>query len=1225
MTNYNSIFGYTPKTMLTLEQHLKNYAEIDVDARRLLESFHTIREKMEVNLRPIISLFPHYSEHSHEHSEHVISAIEKILGRSRIEKLSPADTWMILVCAYMHDLGMLVQEREIESDWKTEEFQRHIENCKESNDEEIKRAAFNVSSIEWTGNDLSWPVYIYRDVILLASEFYRGKHAARAIELPKRSEFKQALSAVISGDGKIPQRIQETIGNICFSHGISFDSMIRQLESKNTLLRYDFHPRFVAALLCLGDLCDLDNGRFNYVAIETFGGLTKNNLIHYYKHESVVSFNVQKDEIEVKFNIQNKQIKKEVRFNRVFSKCTDYEIQDFCDRILLETQHWMDWMTQIVQNIKLHWSEFEIYDIEAMSPNLCYKIMVDGREITYSAKNLRFSFNDDKAYELIEGYNLYNNNLAFIRELMQNSIDALKRQLWRDLLVGRWDYALKHMNNGERIDYKCIQPFDFQDNYIFDYYQIKIYVEHDPEAQYARFTIEDNGIGISKEDVENRIIKTGIRNENFSDIPEWIKPTSAFGIGLHSVFSVTDLLFIQTRCASDDKVYEINIHSGKKDGYIFMSEAENQNEKFCNCYYGTRITFLVDTYRCNFLQVEDYEFDLFGYENTSEGASYFKDTLESGFCKKVNKAVNKFTKSTMFRLTYKLNDDLFCLPAIYNDTYAGMLFKENQRNKIFGEVFIYEGFDFAVNNKDGLIILWDRKKSILLVYRIDTTNNYTCDVFCKCFCVNNANVFICGDNLLPELMHYFGGETKNILLFNRDSLTSEQKNINSDIFLTGKKVLAAIYKKMILSLSSDAQIIEFIDNAKKLAIELKTKTFTDQDILSNKLNSLLPNCEHEIKKLFIEFTFTILVRLCKKAFLSIFNEYSPKERWNLATGGYIIMHDGANDLINNDTNFFEFLHESMNLFNQKQEKEEMMNSLINIFRQEFFDIYLDYFKKYDYIIYQPDQFGDFDFRYNKKVDTSSNNMEECNSNIYLYASLIRIITYLFRLNENISNHVDELRPILSCFPGFYSSFGFDNVKDFCDIIKYPSHTIKEVFYADFLICYLPIIKYFKCKSIDINNNELVLTFDNSLPNKPSLKIKKCALKKLLSSHKHSKLIPVIDGFEYIAVDVTRYNTHQLLKENIMTYNNNAIIMWDSFQKLSDRYSGKIKTQEDIDEIISKVLPDSRNDIKPISFLLRFICQNKAFDNKTGFENVWINVCQVYEKFMHMILNLFIEK
>ena len=147
----------------------------------------------------------------------------------------------------------------------------------------------------------------------------------------------------------------------------------------DSLLGYEFHPRFVAALLCIGDLCDLDNGRFNNMAIEVFGGLTKNNLVHYYKHESVTSFVIQKDMISVNFDIQNSRIKERLRYDPIFtqSKDVEEEIQNFCDLILLETQNWINWMIDIVENIKLHWNDFYISEIEAMTPTLKYKILVD--------------------------------------------------------------------------------------------------------------------------------------------------------------------------------------------------------------------------------------------------------------------------------------------------------------------------------------------------------------------------------------------------------------------------------------------------------------------------------------------------------------------------------------------------------------------------------------------------------------------------------------------------------------------------------------------------------------------------------------------------------------------------------------------------------------------------------------------------------------------------------
>lgn len=324
----------------------------------------------------------------------------------------------------------------------------------------------------------------------------------------------------------------------------------------------------------------------------------RSNLVHYYKHESVTSFVIQKDMISVNFDIQNKRIKDEIKNKSIFVESADNDLQDFCDMILLETQNWISWMIDIVENIKLHWNEFCVLDIEALTPSLNYKILVEGNETISSKKNMRFSFSNEKAYELIEGYNLYNNSFVFVREFLQNSIDALKKQFWVDILSGRWNHLLKHLEIDGRIDYTKIQPYDFSEKQVYDYYQIKIHVEHNDKEPFAHFVIEDNGTGISKEDVEGRIINTGIHNDLHDDIlnemPEWLKPTSAFGIGLHSVFAVADTLFVQTRTEFDKTVYNINMHSGKRDGYIFMSIAEHQDFRFCNCSHGTRMKFAVN-------------------------------------------------------------------------------------------------------------------------------------------------------------------------------------------------------------------------------------------------------------------------------------------------------------------------------------------------------------------------------------------------------------------------------------------------------------------------------------------------------------------------------------------------------------------------------------------------------------------------------------------------------
>ena len=488
---------YNFNVPFTLEQHLDSFRGRDRNAERFIDSFHIIRDNMIKHLRAVVMIFPHYSDHSHEHSENIISAVERLLGKKRIEQLSPSDTWMLLVCAYMHDLGMLVQGKELQENWQTEEFQDYIQNCRSSFDEALRNAAERVSSADWVNSaEKNWSVSVYRDVILLVSEFYRRKHTLRAREILYDKDFGKYFNVAISGDGRIPPRIQEVIGKICFSHGISFEELLNLLEPADSLFGYEFHPRFIATMLCLGDLCDLDNGRFNKMSLEVFGEPTKINYVHYYKHESVNSFVLKKDLIAVSYDIQNTKIKAELRQTSLFAEIQnkDKELQDVCDLILLETQNWIGWIEELIRNIKLYWEKLDMKHIEVFSPSLKYKVLVDGTETVSSRKNMRFSFSNEKAYELIESYSLYNNRFVFIRELLQNSVDALKRKFWKDIQSGRWDYLLKDVEKDENgnINYKSIQPFDFSDPEVFSCYKVKMSVDHTPEQNYADFVIEDN-------------------------------------------------------------------------------------------------------------------------------------------------------------------------------------------------------------------------------------------------------------------------------------------------------------------------------------------------------------------------------------------------------------------------------------------------------------------------------------------------------------------------------------------------------------------------------------------------------------------------------------------------------------------------------------------------------------------------------------------------------------
>ena len=98
---------------ITLENHLRKIAECDETVKNLESVFNIQKQKVTRYISSVVTSFPTYSTHDAVHSMNIISAIEKILGEKTVKRLSGIDTFLILMCAYMHDTGMLYSDEEV--------------------------------------------------------------------------------------------------------------------------------------------------------------------------------------------------------------------------------------------------------------------------------------------------------------------------------------------------------------------------------------------------------------------------------------------------------------------------------------------------------------------------------------------------------------------------------------------------------------------------------------------------------------------------------------------------------------------------------------------------------------------------------------------------------------------------------------------------------------------------------------------------------------------------------------------------------------------------------------------------------------------------------------------------------------------------------------------------------------------------------------------------------
>lgn len=679
------------KNKLTLEKHLHELAE-DNETIKALESVYEIQKnKMEKYLTSILSTFPTYSAHDANHSKSILTAIEGILGEEYIEKLSGIDDFLILMTAYMHDLGMIYTEEELRKLWKSKEFKQFLND--EEHSGEVQQAIDLVNKRdESLFEDSVWQLEIRRSVAVIMMEYFRPSHASR-INCVTDVNGNSIAELLRLDEAYLPIRIIKVVYKISKTHAMSFEDMINHLVQEDSFAGEFFHPRMIAALLRLGDLCDLDNNRFNKVSISVFGSLGEENLAHYFKHRSIETLHISSQSINIVANVVKEDICEECADYWLKDvKDTDREVQLIYQNTIREHIRWKNWMQEEITNMKLNVSRLYPEEWNFVVPEITYDIKLNGVTTVTSDQNMKFDFSQERAFRLIENISIYRSQkFIFIREIIQNAIDACKIQLWRDI---RGKY---NIDDG-------LSPFflEKEEPGLFEKYKISIVVRYDDEKHRAFFAFEDRGIGISKKELKTNILTTGKSWKNrieyhteLSEMPEWLRPTGAFGIGMHTIFSITDQFVINTKSDREEYGNKIYLFSGKKGGHVFCERGEKETR-------GTIIEFEIPFTEADYQKLME----------NSGGQSYLKEA-DDEFVSEICDIVENYCKTPLFSVEV---NGMPVVPGLVESTYFNELSRENKRSLRVDD-FDNKRFEYAFHYDYESVSVWDKEKNI--AYCID--------------------------------------------------------------------------------------------------------------------------------------------------------------------------------------------------------------------------------------------------------------------------------------------------------------------------------------------------------------------------------------------------------------------------------------------------------------------------------------------------------------------------
>ena len=118
--SYQNMFGLNALTIIIKEENLvevdNNDYLLEKALKKMAPELHQIFRNTAFAVQNILSrfkiLFPDYTDHSEFHSLTVIDSCNRLIGSNQIKKLNADEIYILLVAAYLHDVGMGISEKD---------------------------------------------------------------------------------------------------------------------------------------------------------------------------------------------------------------------------------------------------------------------------------------------------------------------------------------------------------------------------------------------------------------------------------------------------------------------------------------------------------------------------------------------------------------------------------------------------------------------------------------------------------------------------------------------------------------------------------------------------------------------------------------------------------------------------------------------------------------------------------------------------------------------------------------------------------------------------------------------------------------------------------------------------------------------------------------------------------------------------------------------------------
>ncbi len=459
----------------------------------LLNSFAQLREVVSEQAKFIIHVFPGYTPHdATRHLEQLFPLADRVLGTELFEKLNAAELSLLVFALYSHDWGMAVSEEECAA----------IDGTKTVADvvlipEEPRR--FHSFRDEATA--------LGRTDSQMWEEYLRLTHAHRS-----GCRLRRVLASR-------SQSFAEMVARVAEGHVLDIRD-IRDPERyplQTALLGQVANVAAVATYVRLVDLLDIAEDRTPFALWAVVSPRDPVSQIEWKKHRSLAPVAVNEQA-----NVRQVVVSGTTDSSDVFAALADL-------------RSWVD--TQFAESVGVLRHIGNQYEL-SLDSAIKWDIKASGFEPVL----LRFDFDRSAALALLSTEVYGRKKLTFVRELLQNSVDAIDTRV--ELLK----------QSGASLEG-----------------QISIEIITSPTCIQIRW--RDNGVGMDRYVLENYFAKIGrswYQSKDFRKHSFVHDPISKFGVGLLSCFAVSPSLTVITRrdpsLAKDPHGWGVHIPS--RDGHF---------------------------------------------------------------------------------------------------------------------------------------------------------------------------------------------------------------------------------------------------------------------------------------------------------------------------------------------------------------------------------------------------------------------------------------------------------------------------------------------------------------------------------------------------------------------------------------------------------------------------------------------------------------------------------